>query len=94
MSKSSSDWKNEGNAALKEKDFKKAIECYSKAIEIDQNDHTFYSNRSAAYLFSRNFTEVRCFWFWFPNFHTHTPNIYTQTTLLPYIYIYVMMMIL
>lgn len=41
--------KAEGNAAFKAKDYDKAIGFYSQAIELYANDHTFWSNRSAAY---------------------------------------------
>lgn len=41
--------KAEGNAAFKSKDYDNAIKFYSQAIELFANDHTFWSNRSAAY---------------------------------------------
>ena len=47
---SAAEFKDKGNAHLKAYEFDQAIECYSKAIELDPNDHVFYSNRSAAYL--------------------------------------------
>jgi stress-induced-phosphoprotein 1 len=47
--------KDAGNAALSAKDFKKAVERYSEAIELDPDNssgslHIFHSNRCAAYL--------------------------------------------
>ncbi|KAI4303228.1 hypothetical protein MLD38_038883 [Melastoma candidum] len=42
--------KEEGNAAYKKKDFEKAIECYSRAIELDDEDISFLTNRAAVYL--------------------------------------------
>ena len=48
------DWKDKGNALVKEKKYKEALDCYSKAIEIDPNDPILYSNRSAMHL---NLTE-------------------------------------
>ena len=42
--------KAEGNKALGEKRYDDAIDSYTKAIEINGNDHVFWSNRSAAYL--------------------------------------------
>ena len=44
------EWKEKGNALVKEKNYKEALECYSKAIEIDPNDPILYSNRSAMHL--------------------------------------------
>jgi tetratricopeptide (TPR) repeat protein len=44
------EWKAKGNAALTGGNYDEAIDAYTKAIELDPNDHVFYSNRSAAYL--------------------------------------------
>uniref|UniRef100_A0A7S3XT11 Hsp70-Hsp90 organising protein n=1 Tax=Heterosigma akashiwo TaxID=2829 RepID=A0A7S3XT11_HETAK len=44
------EWKSKGNDALKAKNYDEAIECYTKAIELDGSNHVYYSNRSAAYL--------------------------------------------
>lgn len=41
-------FKNQGNEYFKARDFDKAVEFYTKAIELDDGQHTFYSNRSAA----------------------------------------------
>lgn len=41
--------KNEGNTFFKNKQFEQAIQKYTEAIELDPNDVTFYSNRSACY---------------------------------------------
>ena len=72
MSTSGSEWKAQGNAALKSKDYDKAIECYSKAIELEANNHTFYSNRSAAYLFKRDYVSVV---FFFPFYFGFTYSL-------------------
>ncbi|GMK56693.1 hypothetical protein CspeluHIS016_0305330 [Cutaneotrichosporon spelunceum] len=43
--------KDRGNKLYSKKDFKKAVECYTKAIEISvQPDAVFYSNRAACYV--------------------------------------------
>ena len=43
-------WKDKGNGLVKEKKYKEALDCYTKAIEIDPNDPILYSNRSAMHL--------------------------------------------
>jgi len=40
--------KNEGNAAFKNKDWPAAIECYTKAIELNDKEASFYTNRAQA----------------------------------------------
>ncbi|KAG9131953.1 hypothetical protein Leryth_023219 [Lithospermum erythrorhizon] len=42
--------KEAGNAAYKKKDFENAISRYSKAIELDNEDISFLTNRAAVYL--------------------------------------------
>ncbi|BEJ13692.1 hypothetical protein CspHIS471_0308660 [Cutaneotrichosporon sp. HIS471] len=43
--------KDRGNKLYSKKDFKKAVECYTKAIEVSvQPDAVFYSNRAACYV--------------------------------------------
>ncbi|KAK3041061.1 hypothetical protein RJ639_026858 [Escallonia herrerae] len=42
--------KEAGNAAYKKKDFDVAIERYTKAIELDDTDISFLTNRAAVYL--------------------------------------------
>lgn len=42
--------KDKGNDAFKRGDNKEAIDFYTKAIEMDPDNHIFYSNRSAAYM--------------------------------------------
>jgi len=44
------EWKNKGNDALKAEKFQEAIDCYTKAISFDPQNHVLYSNRSAAYV--------------------------------------------
>jgi tetratricopeptide (TPR) repeat protein len=43
------DWKNKGNDFFKNQDFNSAVECFTKAIELDSSNHIFFSNRSGAY---------------------------------------------
>ncbi|POM58267.1 Heat shock protein sti1 [Phytophthora palmivora] len=38
-----------GNEEFNEKNFDKAVECYSEAIRLDPENYVYYSNRSAAY---------------------------------------------
>ncbi|KAA8913365.1 hypothetical protein FN846DRAFT_129280 [Sphaerosporella brunnea] len=47
--------KAEGNAAFAAKDFHKAVECFTQAIDIDPNNHVLYSNRSASYASLKDF---------------------------------------
>lgn len=42
--------KEAGNAAYKKKDFETAINHYSKALELDDEDISFLTNRAAVYL--------------------------------------------
>ncbi|KAL9652207.1 hypothetical protein ABK040_013976 [Willaertia magna] len=49
MEEQAQQYKNEGNLYFKKKNFNKAIEHYSKAIELNPNNAIFYSNRCACY---------------------------------------------
>ncbi|EDO16264.1 hypothetical protein Kpol_505p41 [Vanderwaltozyma polyspora DSM 70294] len=49
------EFKNEGNVFIKEQNYSKAIELYTKAIELDPNQSIFYSNRALAQLKLDNF---------------------------------------
>ncbi|XP_050212445.1 outer envelope protein 64, chloroplastic [Mercurialis annua] len=42
--------KEKGNQAFKEKQWQKAISCYTEAIKLNGKNATYYSNRAAAYL--------------------------------------------
>lgn len=46
--------KLKGNECLAKKDFAQAIEWYTRGIELEPTNHVLYSNRSAAYLSSKN----------------------------------------
>lgn len=43
------EWKERGNTAFSQKNYQEAIDCFTKALEFDPNDHVFYSNRSACH---------------------------------------------
>lgn len=47
----SMNWKNKGLAFAKRRKYKKAIECYDKALGIDPNNITAIENRKNAYLY-------------------------------------------
>lgn len=49
--------KEAGNAAYKKKNFETAIEHYSKAIELDDEDISFLTNRAAVYLETGQYEE-------------------------------------
>lgn len=44
------EFKDIGNKHLQAKQFDEAIKAYTEAINLNPNDHVFFSNRSAAYL--------------------------------------------
>ncbi|KAJ2782428.1 Hsp90 cochaperone [Coemansia interrupta] len=48
--KQAADAKNLGNNAYKARQFEEALEHYSKAIELDQTDITFWNNKAAVYF--------------------------------------------
>lgn len=45
-------FKNDGNKAYAAHDWNKAIELYTKAIELNDQDPAFWSNRAQVRLFS------------------------------------------
>jgi DnaJ family protein C protein 7 len=47
---SAEEWKEKGNLLFKSSNFQEAAQLYSKAIELQPDSPTFYSNRAAAYL--------------------------------------------
>jgi stress-induced-phosphoprotein 1 len=49
MSSEAQQFKTQGNAAFSAGDNAEAVKCFTRAIELDANDHVFFSNRSAAY---------------------------------------------
>ncbi|KAE8451094.1 hypothetical protein EG329_004766 [Mollisiaceae sp. DMI_Dod_QoI] len=48
-----------GNKAIQEKNFDKAIEKFTQAIELRPTDHILYSNRSAAYASKKDYENAR-----------------------------------
>lgn len=48
-------FKNEGNSFLKENKFQEAIDSYTKAIELDENNSILYSNRAYVHLQLENY---------------------------------------
>ncbi|KAL1600499.1 hypothetical protein SLS60_006885 [Paraconiothyrium brasiliense] len=52
------EYKAAGNKFFKIKDYPAAIKEYSKAIEADPQNATYYSNRAAAYMSSNRFVEA------------------------------------
>ncbi|MCQ2820821.1 MAG: tetratricopeptide repeat protein [archaeon] len=55
---SAKEWKDKGNAFVKEKKYKEALDCYSQAISCDPNDPILYSNRSAMHSNLEEFKEA------------------------------------
>jgi len=55
---SDADFKAAGNKALGAKNYIEAIEAYSKAIELNDKDHTFFSNRSQAHFYNGGYMEA------------------------------------
>ncbi|EPS41834.1 hypothetical protein H072_4217 [Dactylellina haptotyla CBS 200.50] len=50
--------KAQGNAAFSAKDFPKAIDFFSQAIELDPTNHVLYSNRSGSFASLKQFEEA------------------------------------
>jgi len=55
---SSAEIKEKGNAAFAAKNYDEAIDCYTKAIRLDDKNHVFFSNRSASYAGKQKWTEA------------------------------------
>lgn len=52
------EFKNLGNKAFTEEKFEEALDYFTKAIELNPNDHVFYSNRSGCYASLKNYQEA------------------------------------
>ena len=48
-------FKEQGNQAYKSSDYKKALQLYTKAIELNPKDPAFYLNRALCYFNMKNF---------------------------------------
>lgn len=55
---SADELKAQGNAAFQAKDFDKAIDLFSQAINVDPSNHVLYSNRSGSYASLRQFDKA------------------------------------
>ena len=49
------EFKQQGNKFFSAQEFEKAVEMFSKAIELDPSNHVLYSNRSASYSSLKNY---------------------------------------
>ena len=58
MSAAAAALKGEGNTFFKNKDYKNAIQKYSEAIKLNDQDVTYFSNRSACYAALEMWTEA------------------------------------
>ncbi|NXI13318.1 SGTB protein, partial [Irena cyanogastra] len=50
--------KDEGNNHMKEENYGAAVDCYTRAIELDPNNAVYYCNRAAAQSKLNNFREA------------------------------------
>ena len=50
--------KNKGNVAFQAGQFEEAIKLFSEAIEINPNNHVYFSNRSGAYASLENYEKA------------------------------------
>lgn len=55
---SAEQWKNNGNAAFQKGNNAEAIKCYSKAVELDPNNHVYYTNRATAYASAQDWEKA------------------------------------
>lgn len=55
---SADELKAQGNAAFSAKDFAKAVDLFTHAINQDANNHVLYSNRSASYAGLKNYDKA------------------------------------
>ena len=55
---SAEEYKLEGNKAYQSKDYKTAIESYSKAIKMEPSNPIYLSNRAAAYVQTHDYRKL------------------------------------
>ncbi|CAJ0640877.1 7380_t:CDS:10 [Entrophospora sp. SA101] len=55
---SAEEFKKQGNTAFTNKEYEKAIDFFSKAIELDPSNHVLYSNRSASYASLKQYDDA------------------------------------
>eukprot|EP01038_Epipyxis_sp_PR26KG_P004609 gene4609-6486_t len=51
-------WKNKGNDFYKDKDYRKAVEAYTKSITVNPSNALYLTNRAAAYLMLLQYKEA------------------------------------
>ncbi|XP_065904749.1 small glutamine-rich tetratricopeptide repeat-containing protein alpha-like [Dysidea avara] len=59
VSKSAESYKLQGNVKLDSGDYAEAVELYTKAIEIDGNNATFFANRAAAHMYLQDYAKAK-----------------------------------
>ena len=53
------EWNEKGKAYVKEKNFKEALFCYSKAIDLNPNEQKYYANRSLMHYNLNDFAQAK-----------------------------------
>lgn len=56
---SAESYKTRGNQKLDQGDYNGAIELYTKAIELDKTNATFFANRAAAYMYLQDYIKAK-----------------------------------
>lgn len=59
MAAAAQEYREKGNAFLKAKDYTRAVEFYSRAIDLEVRNRVLYSNRSRAYLRLERFEDAQ-----------------------------------
>ena len=52
------EFKNQGNKCLRDGKYDEAIEAYTKALELDENNHLYFCNRSAARILTKDVSQL------------------------------------